>query len=166
MSPPLNSTHDIWENIAPELRKVVESHLADSEMPLVWLEIDLDQKLLYAWGLLVLSDRRILSVGPVDAAENDSAVIEKTFQSWPVDSALTLRAREYAGTGMLDLTSAESRLHHWRFTSGKSTPHIRCRCGSNGCNRAIIARRKIPRIAWSRMPKLRRFTGPRSNNLS
>jgi ATP-binding cassette subfamily B protein len=120
----LNSTHDIWENIAPELRRVVESHLSDSEMPLVWLEIDLDQQLHYVRGLVVLTDRRLLSVGPADGAENVSAIIENTFQSWPVDSALTLRAREYAGTGMLELTDPVSLLYHWRFTSGKvNTAH-------------------------------------------
>ena len=119
MSHPVNSTHDIWENIAPELRRVMEGHLSAGELPLVWLEPDLDRQLNYSKCLVVLTDRRLLSVEPADGTAELSANGKHSLQSWPVDSSLTLRAKEYAGAGMLELIGPESRLYHWRFTSGR-----------------------------------------------
>ena len=119
MPGPLNSTHDIWENVAPKLRSVLEAHLSGDENPLVWLELDLDQQLHYAQGLVVLTDRRLLSVGPAEGETNSGTPPDNGFQSWKVDSSLALRVREQGGTGMLELIGPQSRLHHWRFTSGK-----------------------------------------------
>jgi ATP-binding cassette subfamily B protein len=97
----------------------VEAHLSGDESPLVWLELDLDQQLNYAQGLVVLTDRRLLSVGPLEGETKSGTPLDNGLQSWKIDSSLVLRAREQGGAGILELIGPMSRLHHWRFTSGK-----------------------------------------------
>ncbi len=101
------------------MRSVVDANLGADERLVLWLEPDLDQQLHYAQGLLVLTDRRLLSVEPVISSEKSNLPPEDGLRSWPVTSALTLRAKDYAGTGMLELIDSQSRLYHWRFTAGK-----------------------------------------------
>jgi len=115
----LNSTHDSWENLPQNLRGVVEANLIVGELPLVWFEPDLDEQMQYAQGLVVLTDRRLLSVGPVIASSDADLLLEKSFRAWTVNTTLVLRTKEYPGTGILELLGAESLLHHWRFTAGK-----------------------------------------------
>jgi ATP-binding cassette, subfamily B, bacterial len=115
----LNSTHDIWENAAPELRSVVEARLFTGETPLVWMEFDLDEQLHYARGLVVLTDRRLLSVGPITETLKSGDNQEDSFRFWPIDSSLTLSTKEHFGTGILELLGPEKILYHWRFTAGK-----------------------------------------------
>ena len=86
---------------------------------MVWLEPDLDDQLHYAQGLVVLTDRRLLSVRPGDGETAHGDNHENIFQSWPVDSSLTLRTTEHSGMGMLELIGPEKILHLWRFTAGK-----------------------------------------------
>jgi ATP-binding cassette subfamily B protein len=116
---PLNSTQDSWENIFPKLRNVVEANLARGEMPLIWLEPDLDQQLRYAQGLVVLTDRRLLSAEAMPQDAKTSTVEDGSLLSWSVSPGLTLRAKDYSGTGMLELIDSQHRLYHWRFTAGK-----------------------------------------------
>ncbi|MGA2061833.1 MAG: ABC transporter transmembrane domain-containing protein, partial [Thermoguttaceae bacterium] len=123
----MNSTHDIWENVAPELRSVVEARLLPGETPLVWMEFDLDEQLHYTRGLVVLSDRRLLSVGPLTEAAKTGDNQENSFRFWPIDSSFTLRTKEHFGTGILELLGPEKILYHWRFTAGKvKTAHQIC----------------------------------------
>ena len=124
MSESFNSTHDIWENTTPELRNVIETRLLPGERLLVWLEPDLDVQLQYAQNLVVLSDRRLMSVGPVGAGDKSGKGLENTFKSWPIEGSTSLRMKEYSGTGVLELIGKESRHHFWRFTAGKvNTAH-------------------------------------------
>ena len=59
---PLPSVRDAWQNIPPGLRSAVENHLDPGETPVAWFEPDLDARLNYSSGLVVLTDRRVLSV--------------------------------------------------------------------------------------------------------
>ena len=65
----MTATNDTWEQLPADLRGMVEAQLAGGETPLVWLEPDLDARLHYARGLLVLTDRRLIAVGPGELAE-------------------------------------------------------------------------------------------------
>ncbi len=98
---------------------MVETHLSPGETPLVWMEFDLDDQLHYARGLVVLSDRRLLSVGPLTGAAKSGGNLEEFFRSWPIDSSLTLRIKEQSGTGILELAGPDKLLNQWRFTAGK-----------------------------------------------
>ena len=102
---PLPSVHDAWQNIQPGLRSTVENHLESGETPVAWFEPDLDTRLNYSCGLVVLTDRRVLSVDSAEQLSTESTTPPDAlrFQSWPLDSLATLRTREYASVGALDL---------------------------------------------------------------
>jgi ATP-binding cassette, subfamily B, bacterial len=116
----LSAIPENWENLTAEFRHVMEGHLAPGETILTWLEPDLDERLQYATNLVVLTDRRLFSVGPQQLLTPKTAPeLESTFHSWPCSEVL-LRVREHGGAGALELSTPEQRLHCWRFTTAKS----------------------------------------------
>ena len=118
----MNATNDSWEQLPADLRNVAEGRLAAGETPLSWLELDLDTRLHYARGLLVLTDRQVIDVGPsppIAAAEKDpSAALP--CRCWPLPMVKGLRAKEQAGVGALELLGAEGLLSCWRYTIGRA----------------------------------------------
>ena len=64
MGDDLNATNDSWEQLPDDLRRAAEAQLEAGESPLAWLELDLDTRLHYARGLLVLTPSRLLDIGP------------------------------------------------------------------------------------------------------
>ena len=62
----MNAVNDTGNTLPADLRGTVEAQLAAGEKPLVWLELDLDSRLHYASGLLVLTDRRLIDIGPTE----------------------------------------------------------------------------------------------------
>ena len=59
----MNATNDSWEQLPDDLRRAAETQLAVGESPLAWLELDLNARLHYARGLLVLTPSRLLDIG-------------------------------------------------------------------------------------------------------
>jgi ATP-binding cassette subfamily B protein len=118
----LTATNDTWEQLPADLRAVVDAHLASGETPLAWLELNLDTRLHYARGLLVLTDRRLIDLGPVELTEpvEPDMLAKLPFHAWPLQSIAGLRAREPAGGGVLELLGADSLLCQWRYTIGRS----------------------------------------------
>ena len=68
---PARSLPEFWRND-------VQSQLHDGERLLAWFEPDLDQRLIYAKRLVVLTDRRLLGYGEIETTirphANGSAV--------------------------------------------------------------------------------------------
>jgi len=86
----------------------LQAQLANQENVLGSLAVDLDQDLQFSSGMLVLTDRRLLSrEGPGGA-----------WQSWPLDAASALHHVDHAGVGTIELHNANNRLASWRFTLG------------------------------------------------
>jgi ATP-binding cassette subfamily B protein len=115
-------TQEFWDSLTAELRTVIDARLLPGEIPLAWVETDLDQSLRYARGLVVLTDRRLLSAGPPNGKNGHSSADDAAVQTWPLDTGTTLQARDQAGTGVLELLDDGGRLQHWRYTAGKSAP--------------------------------------------
>ncbi len=92
------------------------------EIPLAWLETDLNETLHYARGLVVLTDQRLLSAGPIDGKNGDPPPKDTPVQSWSLDSGTILKTRDQSGVGILELLGEDGRQHHWRFTAGKASP--------------------------------------------
>jgi len=88
---------------------VVEAHLKSEEKVLAWLEIDLNAKLRFAKGLVVLTSQRLLA-----RTEDDAE-----WQSHVLRPGLTLTRRDHAGVGSLELFDTDSRLAQWRYTLGQ-----------------------------------------------
>lgn len=118
----LNAINDSWEHLPFDLRNAVEAELAAGESPLAWLELDLDTRLHFSRGLVVLTPRRLLAVEP----EESTDVAEPPpkgglrVRSWPLEEAAGLRAKDQGGTGRLELLGPNLLLAHWRFTIGRA----------------------------------------------
>ncbi|WP_300317236.1 ABC transporter ATP-binding protein [Accumulibacter sp.] len=84
----------------------VHALLASDEQVLAWLEIDLDARLRFAPGLIVVTSRRLLAM-----ADDD-----RQGQSWTYRPGLRLRRHDHAGVGALELSDTESLLGQWRYT--------------------------------------------------
>jgi len=56
----LNGTADVANTFPESWRPAVEAALRPGERLLAWFEPDLDERLFYASGLVVLTDRRLL----------------------------------------------------------------------------------------------------------
>jgi ATP-binding cassette subfamily B protein len=105
----LNNLTDPWKTLPQGRHRDVETQLQPGEALLAWFEPDLDPQLRYAGGLVLLTDRRVLSL---DAAGS--------WQSWPLEPDLALRAEEHHGVGQLELTGPAGRLAHFRYTAGRA----------------------------------------------
>ncbi len=89
-------------------RDALRERLVDGERVLAALEIDLDARLRFGEGLVVVTDRRVAARAPGETAWRD----------WPLRDDLLLRKRDHAGVGTLELVDSRRRLDHWCFTLG------------------------------------------------
>src|SRR5262245_55848298 len=85
------------------------AQLQAGETLLAWFEPDLDARLHYAAGLVLLTDRRLLA-----------AATPTSWQSFPLAPGHALRQREHGGAGALELSDETGRLAFWRFTAARS----------------------------------------------
>jgi ATP-binding cassette, subfamily B, bacterial len=83
--------------------------LEPGERLIATLEFDLDDRLDFRPGQLVLTDRRILS----GAA------------AWPLTGQLNLHHHDHAGVGTLELADGTARLAAWRYTLGHNPEAVR-----------------------------------------
>ncbi len=90
----------------------VQGRLQPGEAALAWLELDLDDRLHYAPGLLVLTSRRLLACGSPGA---DSPA----GREWILEPGQSMELSDHAGVGALELRAPSARLAGWRFTLGQ-----------------------------------------------
>ncbi|MHB1293293.1 MAG: cyanophycin metabolism-associated ABC transporter, partial [Sulfuricella sp.] len=117
MSPSRNTTtRPIKKLTLPDAwRAEVESRLANAEDILAWLEIDLDVRLRFTQGLVVVTNRRLLAKG----------LEETAWRDWTYRKGLVLQRHDHAGVGSLELHDDEARLACWRYTLGHNTAALR-----------------------------------------
>ena len=89
-------------------RDAVQKRLAAGENVVTWLTVDLDAKHHFSDGIVVLTERRILSWAP---GEND-------WRDWQFQPGMTLEHHDHAGVGHLELMLPDRRLAAWHFTLG------------------------------------------------
>lgn len=89
--------------------------LAPEEKVLAWLELDLDARLHYATGFLVLTNQRVLARAPQ----------ESVWQSWAISDGMHLNHVDQAGVGHLDLVDTQARLASWCYTLNRNTAALR-----------------------------------------
>jgi len=92
----------------------VAKQLAPGENVLTGVEVDLDAKLHFARGLLVVTNRRLLARAPGEE-----------WAAWPYRADLALRHHDHAGVGHLELVDSHGLLAAWRFTLGQNLQAIR-----------------------------------------
>ncbi|HTD03920.1 ABC transporter ATP-binding protein [Undibacterium sp.] len=105
---PLYSLPERW-------RSDLEKQLGAEENVLSAVEVDLDSKLRFVKGLIVVTERRLLSKAPG----------ETVWKDWAFFKGLQLRHHDHAGVGHLELLNENGRLASWRFTLGQNLLMIR-----------------------------------------
>ncbi len=95
----------------------VLSVLRPQEKMLATLELDLDSKLHFVKGLVVLTNQRILSRNSLAGATS--------WQEWELREDLHLHHHDHAGVGHLDLSDSSGLLASWRFTLGQNLEAMR-----------------------------------------
>jgi ATP-binding cassette subfamily B protein len=96
---------------------LLEAQLEPGEVVLATLSPNLDTELDYAAGLLVLTNRRLLSLDPRPAVSKTAAASpQPRWASWRLDAVTALRSHDRAGLGTLELLGPAGRLAHWRYT--------------------------------------------------
>lgn len=93
----------------------VRKQLAPGENVLTSVEVDLDAKLRFIKGILVVTTRRLLSRAPGDTVWRD----------WTFQAGLELRHHDHAGVGHIELVDGQGLLAAWRFTLGQNLHAIR-----------------------------------------
>jgi ATP-binding cassette subfamily B protein len=91
----------------------VQAELAPGETVLGVFEPDLDQRLFFSRGMVVLTDRRLLALDPGNGTTPH-------WHAWPLDPGVELRSEERGPLGTLEWATAAQRLAHWRYTAGQS----------------------------------------------
>ncbi|MFH7040940.1 ABC transporter ATP-binding protein [Paucibacter sp. JuS9] len=84
----------------------LKARLMSDENVVGELEVDLDSRLHFARGLLVLTSHRLLAWDPAD----------KAWSEWTLSPQLSMRISDHAGVGSLELVDGRQRLAVWRFT--------------------------------------------------
>ena len=107
-----------WAEVPDGWRSDVQQQLLSDENVLASLEVDLDERLYFARGLLIVTDRRLLAC-PAHASQ-DATSPSRHWQSWNLAPGLRLQHHDHAGVGTLSLTSQQQRWVHWRFTLSRN----------------------------------------------
>ena len=94
--------------LAEPWAQAVQARLAAGERLIAALPLDLDSRLRFGDGMVVITDRRIAARGP---GETD-------WRDWALRDDLSLRKRDHAGVGTLELMDPRRRLALWNFTLG------------------------------------------------
>jgi ATP-binding cassette subfamily B protein len=113
----LDDRFDAVAQLPKRWQREVRCQLDPGETLLAWFEPDLDTQLRYARGLVLVTDRRVLTT----QTAGDAEVVEGSWHSWPLDSVTALGAAPQAGVGTLELLSTGKRLAHWHYTLGRSS---------------------------------------------
>ncbi|RZA34882.1 MAG: ABC transporter ATP-binding protein [Lysobacteraceae bacterium] len=93
----------------------VAKQLAPGENVLTGVEVDLDVKLRFKKGMVLVTNRRLLAKAPGEDA----------WREWIYRPGLALRHHDHAGVGHLELVDTEGLLGTWRFTLGQNLHAIR-----------------------------------------
>ena len=101
--------------LAAHWRAEVQSHLHPQENVLAALEVDLDARLHFVKGLVVVTTERVISRDGGSAA----------WQAWGYSASLSLQHHDHAGVGHLELLDSTGLLASWRFTLGQNLHAIR-----------------------------------------
>jgi ATP-binding cassette, subfamily B, bacterial len=97
---------DSFERLPNEWRRSITKILNANESVISVLELDLNEQLHFAKGLVCLTNQGLI------ASKEDLA----SWSRWPFSEDLKLQLHDHAGVANLELLSQASRLASWRFT--------------------------------------------------
>jgi ATP-binding cassette, subfamily B, bacterial len=103
-----------WFTIPTSLRAPIESQLQEGESVASWFRPDLDERLHYADGLVVLTSQRLFSITATNKSTPTDA--SGTCRSWELSSIESMRTGDRRGLGTLEIYGPKARLGCWKFT--------------------------------------------------
>jgi ATP-binding cassette subfamily B protein len=113
---------ETWEGYPGWVESLVREKLEPGETPLAWFEPDLTSHLHYAAGLVILTDRRVLSFEWDHGARPNAKppATPKTYRDWPLSEGLTAASSDHAGIGTLELLNGDGMVAYWRYTVARA----------------------------------------------
>jgi len=110
----LNGTNEKWDALPAPWREETSVQIEAGETLLAWFDPDLDDRLHYSRGLVLLTGRRLM-----ERREDERGAGH--WHSWPLTEGTVLRTVEHGSAAALELVNASGRLACWRFTAAKAT---------------------------------------------
>jgi len=101
-------------------RQQVDSQLTPGEHAIASFEPDLDAELRFSGGLVVLTDRRVLSM-TLSPSQGQTGEPKPHWQFWYLRDVANLRLRESSGMGALELLGHKALEATWQYTAAKAT---------------------------------------------
>ncbi|RFP18273.1 MULTISPECIES: ABC transporter ATP-binding protein [unclassified Duganella] len=109
------SSNSSQSELPERWRSEIQAQLSQGENVVSALEVDLDEQLRFAKGIILVTERGVLARAP---GRSD-------WQRWPFAKDLALKHHDHAGVGHLELIDDGGRLGAWRFTLGQNLHAIR-----------------------------------------
>lgn len=128
----------------------IEAQLRDQETILHCVETDLDSRLQFRAGVLVLTTQRLMAHSP------DSA----SWESWAYEQGLQMRHHDHAGVGHLELLNDAGLLAHWRFTLGQNLHIIRLMDGFRERHEEVMTGKPAPKVEQNTCPSCKATLEP------
>ncbi len=107
------------ESFPAPFSELLQRQLNQGEAVISWLAPNLNPNLRFADGLVVLTEKRILSFEAQPHSKSDQSLADGNWQCWDLHSVAELRATDRAGLASLELIGPDRLLHTWRFSSSK-----------------------------------------------
>ena len=101
---------DLNDNVPAAWWTETRAQLNADESVVTAVEVDLDARLHFVKGLLIVTDKRVLAKAPG----------ETIWRAWDFRPGLTLHHHDHAGVGHLDIADDSGRLATFRFTLGQN----------------------------------------------
>ena len=112
---PEESANDPLGPIPPAWRREFAGQIGVGEEPAAAVELDLDERLRFGSGLLVLTDRALIARAPG----------QTEWQRYALRESMRLELSDHAGAAALELSDAAIRRACWRFTLGGNAAALR-----------------------------------------
>ena len=113
----------VWADVPAGWHSDVQQQLLSGENVLASLEVDLDERLYFARGLLIVTDRRLLACSA--QVPGSAAAPVRDWHVWTLSPQMRLEHQDHAGVGTLALTLPGQRVAHWRFTLSRNVAAMR-----------------------------------------
>ena len=128
----------------------VSTQLRPNEQVLHSVETDLNSRLQFKSGLLVVTNQRLLS------RSSDS----QTWEHWDFQADLQLRHHDHAGVGHLELLNQTGLLAHWRFTLGQNLLVIRLMDGFREKQQEVVTGQAPAKVEQNICPSCKAILEP------
>ena len=111
-----SSTANTPAAIPANFQRELEGQLRPNEEVIVWLEPNLDAKLRFGSGIVVLTNLGVIARQPTPHGEPFSAWLR-----WELVDIREIKKLDRAGLGILELLGEKKILDAWRFTAGHNS---------------------------------------------